>query len=606
MKKIWITLLTIVIAMAAGIPAGAKTLDGCQSPVSAYKEEPDRAPSEIIRSGDYDYLVNEDNKTVTIVEYSGDEDEIEIPAELDGHPVTEIAGEAFSNQEMKSLSLPDGILQIGSSAFEYCVVTDMLKLPENIEIGKDAFGYAELPSEVEIPAGATIDECAFNYCEVTERVLVSPKAVIKSRAFGYSEDLTQVICAEGCRLEKNAFEYCYSLKDVILCGAAEVAEGAFSGCPKAKAAKAEKSEYENWTKHAGGSIPGMLSGGWDVTKDASVTKEAQEVFDQAMPDSGRVKHEAVALLATQVVAGENYCFLVRSRNTGGDEKTSYKLAYIWKDAGGKAQVMEVKDIEFGFSDATAPSPAEDGEKALKIIGSPASKDGVTVTLEKATASPPDNLGFTYAFSGTIENNSDEGIMQVIYTFALIDEDGEEYRSFGHVYDGEDEALPPGGLVEFSLDDVRWGLQSIPASVEIGISTVKTESELPPVHVPETGEYLYRALGDEKLSNIKKEPPVELSFHVDQGGYGRTAVFKKGKELDKALELFCKIKIGEESREWVTDNYNWISLKWADGSETGISLNLRNLEYSAHSNTHTFELKNLDEFWTYCAKSLKED
>ena len=114
------------------------------------------------------------------------------------------------------------------------------------------------------------------------------------------------------------------------------------------------------------------------------------------------------------------------------------------------------------------------------------------------------------------------------------------------------------------------------------------------------------LGDEKLANIQNEMPVALSFHVDQGGYGRTATFKAGDALDKAVALFCAIQIGEESGEWVTDNYNWIEFEWEDGSHTGISLNLYNLEYYVHSTQHTYDLESLDAFWSYCAGYLEED
>lgn len=44
----------------------------------------------------------------------------------------------------------------------------------------------------------------------------------------------------------------------------------------------------------------------------------------------------------------------------------------------------------------------------------------------------------------------------------------------------------------------------------------------------------------------------------------------------------------------------------DGTYTGISLNLSNLEYWVHSNIHTYELENLDAFWSYCADYLEED
>ena len=114
------------------------------------------------------------------------------------------------------------------------------------------------------------------------------------------------------------------------------------------------------------------------------------------------------------------------------------------------------------------------------------------------------------------------------------------------------------------------------------------------------------LGDANLADIRENPPVELAFHVDQGGYGRTATFEKGAELDRAVELLCAIKIGAETGEWVTDNYNWIRLTWEDGTETYISLNLHSLEYVAHSSPHMYALEHLDAFWSFAAGYLEED
>ena len=472
----------------------------------------DVAPPAIITSRDYDFTVHED--TATIIAYNGDDENVTIPAEIDGYPVTEIAAEAFRYRKLKSVSFPDSIHMIGIQAFEYCEITDSLQLPENATISRDTFSYAKLPSTVTIPAGATVEKCAFSYCEKVERVIVEPGATVISRAFEYCDDLEFVVCADGSHLEKGAFGYCRRMKQAILCGDVEAEEGAFSNCGDLEVADTEVGEYDTLKQFA-------LDGSLGQSTDSS-TDEAEEIV-------------------------------------------------------------------------------------LDIINSSATLEGVTVTLENATAvknQKPE--GFTYTFTGTLENNSDEGIMKVIYTFSLIDVNREEYRSFGEVYDGEDTALPPHTKIDFILDDIKWGPQSIPAAVEIGVSSVQTETELPPAHLPQTGEYLYQALGDEKLANIRNEMPVALSFHVDQGGYGRTATFKAGDALDKAVALFCAIQIGEESGEWVTDNYNWIDFEWEDGSHTGISLNLYNLEYYVHSTPHTYELENLDAFWSYCAGYLEED
>ena len=80
----------------------------------------------------------------------------------------------------------------------------------------------------------------------------------------------------------------------------------------------------------------------------------------------------------------------------------------------------------------------------------------------------------------------------------------------------------------------------------------------------------------------------------------------GQLLDEALDLFCNIRIGEETGEMVTDNYNWISLTWKDGSKSSISLNLRNLEHYIHSEPHIFTLENLGDFWSFASDYLEED
>lgn len=473
---------------------------------------PEGAPGGIISAAEYDYRINEDKETITLVMYTGDKEAVKIPSEIDGYRVTEIGAEAFRYRKLKSVTFPETIQRIGKQAFEYCTISDRLLLPENAVIMDNAFSYAVLPAEVTIPAGTTVEACAFSYCEELAYLFIDSGVKIQNRGFEYCDDLAAVICADDSRLETKAFGYCRDLMKVILCGSAEMQEDAFNNCGDPKTEAAQGGEYD--------------------TLKAAAT-------DGSLPE----------------IAGTS---------------------------------------------------SDDGaERELEIRNNPVSQDGVTVTLDTATAKS-DKSGFEYTFSGTIENTSDEGIMQVIYTFALIDENGEEFRSFGEVYDGEDTALAAHTRIDFSHDGIKWGKQSVPAAVEIGISSVKTEEELPPEHVPQKGEYLYLALGDEKLARIKEEPPVELSFHVDQGGYGRTATFTEGDALDWAVELLCEIRIGEESGEWVTDNYNGIYLTWADGSHTGISLNLSNLEHTVHSSLHTYELEHLDEFWSFAADYLTED
>ncbi len=90
-----------------------------------------------------------------------------------------------------------------------------------------------------------------------------------------------------------------------------------------------------------------LSGGWEATRDTTIDADAQAVFDAAMEGLLGVDYEAVDLLATQVVAGTNYCFLCRSTVVVPDALPGYSLVYIYQDLSGNAQILGIKDITFG-------------------------------------------------------------------------------------------------------------------------------------------------------------------------------------------------------------------------------------------------------------------
>ncbi len=68
----------------------------------------------------YDYVLMAD-KTVMIVGYHGNDSEVEIPAELNGHTVWAIAEQAFSQSYgMTRMHLPAGIQSIASGVFSFC------------------------------------------------------------------------------------------------------------------------------------------------------------------------------------------------------------------------------------------------------------------------------------------------------------------------------------------------------------------------------------------------------------------------------------------------------------------------------------------------------
>ena len=111
-----------------------------------------------------------------------------------------------------------------------------------------------------------------------------------------------------------------------------------------------------------------------------------------------------------------------------------------------------------------------------------------------------------------------------------------------------------------------------------------------------GGYLYRELDDELINNIGTNLPSSAELRKDEEG--DTAILQTAKkaEVDTLVRLFTNIRIGEETDLFVTDSYNSVTFKWADGKSASVSFNGSNLEVKENGSWHYYTLKNFDEFW----------
>ena len=74
--------------------------------------------------GDYTYVLLEDGGA-RITDYEGEDAELSIPDELDGHPVREIGEEAFYWCDfLTTITLPDALTSIGDNAFLRLLLPD--------------------------------------------------------------------------------------------------------------------------------------------------------------------------------------------------------------------------------------------------------------------------------------------------------------------------------------------------------------------------------------------------------------------------------------------------------------------------------------------------
>jgi hypothetical protein len=159
---------------------------------------------------------------------------VEIPAMIEGKPVTRIGDRAFQTREgVTSVTIPPGVTRIGSDAFNSCYRLATVSIPSSVtDIGKGAFGYTSLRS-VNLPPGLTrIDDDMFTACTLLESITIPPSVTsIGNNAFQACLLLSTVsIPSSVTRIGKYAFWECSSLSRVnLLPGLTTIDEAAFIG-----------------------------------------------------------------------------------------------------------------------------------------------------------------------------------------------------------------------------------------------------------------------------------------------------------------------------------------------------------------------------------------
>ena len=95
-----------------------------------------------------------------------------------------------------------------------------------------------------------------------------------------------------------------------------------------------------------------LVGGWTINAEnvAEIPQDVQDALTKAAEELTGCTYEPVALLASQVVSGMNYCRLCRLTPVVPDAESTFALVYLYVDLENNASITRVADIEF---DATA-------------------------------------------------------------------------------------------------------------------------------------------------------------------------------------------------------------------------------------------------------------
>ena len=101
--------------------------------------------------------------------------------------------------------------------------------------------------------------------------------------------------------------------------------------------------------------PAPSVGGWSVnTGDpADIPQEVLDAFSKAVEGLTGCVYEPIALLASQVVAGMNYCLLCRLTVVYPDAQPTYALVYVYQNIEGACELARVEDITFSIQEPVA-------------------------------------------------------------------------------------------------------------------------------------------------------------------------------------------------------------------------------------------------------------
>lgn len=232
-KKFLIVLL--VLCVAAFSFAAVACLDtpdnggngnnsGTETPAGDDDKYPDFEP--------FEYEPNADG-TYTVIGYSGFDNDVTIPAEYNGKPVTAVGDEAFrDNGNIIGINMPS-ITSVGTLAFYGCNNLRRAIMPSVTDVAARAFDGCYSLADLSMPSVVNIGEQAFDGCKsLTSVTIPDTVTTVSFAAFSYCEGLTSVTLPDGLTaIGDYAFAHCFSLKSIVIPDSVtDIGEGAFSDC----------------------------------------------------------------------------------------------------------------------------------------------------------------------------------------------------------------------------------------------------------------------------------------------------------------------------------------------------------------------------------------
>jgi hypothetical protein len=228
-KKTWLrgaALALIAVLALAGCnkKAGAQegSSGGGSSVNSAVKEAPE---------SDFTVELTKDSTGVKITKYNGNAKAVQIPATIQGMPVREVGGFGY-NKTITSVIIPEGVIQLGWTAFSNCENLTSVKFPTTLtEITYGAFEKTKLTAvDLSETSVTNIGKNAFQECKaLTSVALPASISVIEDYAFSRNPALTTVTIPEAAKIKFFYMAAFLGCKNIPIATQAKLKEFGYNG-----------------------------------------------------------------------------------------------------------------------------------------------------------------------------------------------------------------------------------------------------------------------------------------------------------------------------------------------------------------------------------------
>lgn len=163
-----------------------------------------------VAASDYFIQVNEGG-TCMIKRCNCTDEDLVIPASIEGHAVVSIGGYSFSGCPAKTITIPDSVTSIGSYAFNGCDNLETVNFSKNLKtIGYYAFNICPRLRELSFPDGMEeFQDMPFSICESLTEVYIPASVTSIEKGITYAEYCPNliIITPSGSVAEAKANEY---------------------------------------------------------------------------------------------------------------------------------------------------------------------------------------------------------------------------------------------------------------------------------------------------------------------------------------------------------------------------------------------------------------